>query len=106
MQTISIQAIPNQEFTVNIGDYRYDIRLVFIEPGTMAYDLSIDEQPVIRGQRVTKGELFMPYRYQEVDGNFYLYMPEDEQPDYEQFGDSQMLYYLNPEEVDQVRNGN
>lgn len=103
MQTINIQAIPNQEFTINIGDYRYDIRLIFIQPGVMAYDLLIDEAPVIEGQRIVPGEMLMPYEYQEVDGNFYLSIPEDEEPDYEQFSDSQRLYYLTADESAQVR---
>lgn len=102
MQTINIQAIPNQEFTVNIGDYRYDIRL-FLDDGVMAYDLSIDQVEAIEGQRIIAGELMLPYKYQEADGNFYLSVPEDEDPDYEQFGDSQKLYYLTSSESAEVR---
>lgn len=103
MRAINIQAVPNQEFTINIGDYRYDISLKYIQPGVMAYDLLIDEQPVIQGQRVTPGVMLMPYQYQEVDGNFYLYVPDDEDPDYQQFGDSQLLYYVTAEELAEGR---
>lgn len=106
MKNITIQSVPNQKFTVNIGAFRYDIALRYIEPGVMSYDLSIDEVPVIQGQRIIVGQFFMPYQYQEKDGNFYLYVPSGELPDYVQFGQSQFLYYLNADEMLELRNGN
>jgi hypothetical protein len=106
MKNITIQPVPNQKFTVNIGDYRYDIALRYIEPGVMSYDFSIDKIFDIQGQRIIVGQFFMPYQYQEKDGNFYLYVPPGQTPDYGQFGQSQLLYYLNADEVDGVRNGN
>jgi hypothetical protein len=106
VKNITIQPVPNQKFTVNIGDYRYDIALRYIQPGVMSYDLSIDEVPVIQGQRIIVGQFFMPYQYQEKDGNFYLYAPPGQNPDYDQLGKSQLLYYLNVDEVAEVRNGN
>lgn len=102
MRLINIEPVPNQSFTVNIGSHRYDIALKYPEDGFMLYDLYIDEDAVQLGQRVTQGMMFMPYRYQAVDGNFMLYIPEGEQPDYNQFGDSQLLYYLTSDEADSV----
>ena len=105
MKTISIQPIPLQEFTVNIGDYRYDIRLFLTDDDVMAYDILIDESPVCEGFRVTPGEFLLPYRYQEADGNFLLSVPEVDEPDYNQFGDTQILYYFSAGEMEEVRSG-
>lgn len=103
MRQINIQAIPAQEFTVNIGNYRYDIRIFLIETGFMAYDFSIDQAPVIQGQLIVPGQLMLPYAYQEKDGNFFLFVPNEEDPSYLEFGKSQLLYYLDASETAEVR---
>lgn len=104
MKQINIKATPNQEFTVNINSYRYDFRFILIDDGVMAYDLSINELPVIQGFRIIKGALLLPYNYQEQSGNLFMSAPDDEDVSYQQFGQSQFLYYLNADEAEQVRN--
>lgn len=104
MQNIQIQPAAGQEFTININSVRYDLRFKLIAPGVVAYDIDIDQQPVISGFRVTPGTLLIPYPALERDGNFYLYVPNGEDVDYQQFGQSQLLYYLNADEVAEVRN--
>jgi hypothetical protein len=105
MQQINLQAVPSQEFTININGIRYDFRFKFISGSIIAYDLQIDEEYVAQGFRVTPGEMLIVYRHQEIDGNFYLFVPEDQDVDYEQLGVSQILYYLTADEVAEVRSG-
>lgn len=103
MENITIEAKAVQSFTVNKNDFRYDFTLRFIGSDTMIYDLSIDEQPVMQGARFVVGEMMLPYKYQEKDGNFILYVPDDATPDYTEFGQSQFLRYLTASEAQEVR---
>lgn len=105
MKKISINAIPNQELTVNINDTRYDITLKLIQPRVMVCNVSIDEQMTVLGQRIVPGQFLLPYRHMEKDGNFALSVPESEDIDYQQFGESQFLYWVSAEELEQLRNG-
>lgn len=98
----NLQAIPNQSFSVNIGDYTYSFHIYFCET-FLAYDLTIDDVTVVEGFRIVYGQLLIPYTYQEVDGNFVLDMPIDEDPDYESFNDTQFLQYLTQDETDEYR---
>lgn len=100
MMQLNLQPTINQSFTSNIGQYRYDFTFKQIDDNTVIYDLYINEQPIQIGQRVTQGVMLMPYRYQAVDGNFTLYIPDGESPNFKQFGQSQFLYYLTPGEAD------
>lgn len=99
---ISLEAIPNQEFTVTLGDYSYDIR-IFSTNGSMAYDLSIDDEIIIQGFKFVNEILMLPYEYQELDGNLLLVVPDDELPDYENFGSTQFLIYLDADETESYR---
>lgn len=97
MRTInSIAAIPNQTIQIPIGDHDYTIRFIFCE-SFMAYDLSIDGVGVVTGSRVIYGQMLIPYSYQEVDGNFIL-DTDGIDPDYSEFGNTQFLRWLTPEE--------
>lgn len=104
MENIPILAIPNQSFTTTINDVRYDFVLrsndVF-----MTYDLSADEVVLLQGFRLVIGQLMIPYKYLEIDGNFFLYTPEDEDPNYLNFGGTQNLYYLTADETEVFRDG-
>lgn len=106
MKLIPLQPIPNQSFTSNIGGFRYDFAIKTIQPGVMAYDLSIDQAPVVQGFRIENGALLLPYIHMEKGGNFIFLIPDDQTADYQQFGSSQNLYYLSAEELSGLRNGN
>lgn len=97
MKTInSIAPLPNQTIQVPIGDHDYTIRIIFCET-FMAYDLSIDSEVVVTGFRMIYGQLLIPYSYQEVDGNFVL-DTDGADPDYKEFGNTQFLRWLSPDE--------
>lgn len=71
--------------------------------GFMCYDLSIDDVIVSQGDRFVYLMPMIKYRYQEVDGNFLLDFPQNEDADYTQFGDTQFLRYLTQDESDRLR---
>ena len=96
---ITLEAITAQEFNVTLGDYSYDIRIYSTISG-MAYDLSIDDVEIVQGFQLVNEVFMLPYRYQEVDGNLLLVVPDDEVPDYESFGSTQFLYYLSADETE------
>ena len=95
---ISINATPAQQFIVQLGDYSYELR-IFSTDGNMAYDLSIDDVEVVQGFQFVNEVLMLPYEYQEVNGNLLLVVPDDEVPNYEAFGITQFLAYLDEDEA-------
>lgn len=97
MKKINISAIPTQSFTVNEGDHSYAFTFR-CNDGFMTYDISVDSESIISGFRFVAGQMLIPYKYLEVDGNFILGMAADEDIDYTKFGDTQNLYYLTADE--------
>lgn len=102
---IEINAIPAQSFTISLGGYSYSIRLFSID-GNMSYDLSIDDVSIIQGFKFVNEVLMLPYKYQEVNGNLLLSVPDDETPDYTKFGSTQFLVYLDADEAETFRYDN
>lgn len=98
MELINIEAIPSQRFTVPLGGNNYDIKIYSID-GHMSYDLSINAVEVVTGFKLVNDVPLLPYLHQEVSGNLLLSLPENEIPDYNNFGTSQLLYYLDEEET-------
>jgi hypothetical protein len=96
VQQIPLAAEPNQEFTVRLDDTRYLIRLKEAN-GVMVADFVIDDVVTITGTRVLAGEFLIPYLYM-MRGNFVLLTVGDALPDWREFGASQTLVYMSPEE--------
>lgn len=105
MRLIPISATPTQSFTFNFGGYRYDFTFRYND-GFMTYDISIDENPILLGCRFVIGQMLIPYKYLEADGNFILSSESgNEDAVYTEFGDSQNFYYLTAEEAEAFRDG-
>ena len=85
-----------------LGGNDYALSIYSID-GHMAYDLSIDSQNIVSGFKLANDIPLLPYRYQEVNGNLLLSLPDDELPDYKRFGSSQYLYYLSESEITEYR---
>lgn len=97
MRMIPIDSIPNQQFSVNIGQDRWTIRLVSAA-GIMCADLLLNEQVILLGQRLVAGQRVIPYEHLSTAGNFLLRTEHDELPDWRLFGSTQTLLYLEPGE--------
>ena len=103
MRLIPLLSIPNQSFTFNFGGFRYDFTIRY-NKSFMTYDLSIDEKEIIKGFRFALGQMLIPYKYLESDGNFILSSSDGKEADYVFFGDTQNLYYLSSSEAEELRN--
>ena len=98
---ITLQAIPNQSFSVRLDVDRYDISIVSI-PGAMAATITRNDEIIVSGQRCVAGFPIIPFRYLEK-GNFMFTTENDEMPYYEQFGSTQFLYFTPAEELSEIR---
>lgn len=73
--------------------------------GIMCFDLRINNVPFFSGQRVVSGTYLIPYGYKAANGNFLILTNNQEYPSYLRFGVDQFLYYLTPEEIENIING-
>lgn len=97
MIQIPILNVPNQSFSITIGDNRYVFDFVSI-PGGIAYSINRNGEYLIQGCKLLSNVPLLLYpRF--ADGNFYLTTEFDAIPDYSQFGVTQFLYYLTSEEI-------
>lgn len=102
MQTFDLIAIPDQTFTTQVDDDRYTIR-IFSIPGTMAYDISRNEIVLCSGQRLTNACGLLPFlAAQGIHGNFMLLTKNEELPDYNQFGITQIFVYMSLQEIKDI----
>ena len=100
--SIELQNLPSQEFTITLSENEYEIRIFSIVDG-MAYDLILNEKVIISGFLMVNQVLLLPYKYQEISGNLLLVVPDDEDPNYKQFGLTQFLYFLDDAETEEYR---
>lgn len=103
MLAISIQAVPNQSFSLTLDGVRFTLRLKETN-GVMVADLDIDGEVILSGTRVLATEPIIPYKALER-GNFLLLTDGDTLPDWRQFGVSQSLVYLTPADIVALENG-
>lgn len=97
MMDIALAAVPNQSLTVQIGDIRYDIGLREVG-GVMSASIARDGVAVVTNVRAVGGTPLLPYQYQEA-GNFIIVTDGEELPYYDQFGVTQFLVYVTPDEL-------
>lgn len=94
MQTIPLFAVADQTFTTTLDNDRYVIR-IFKTGETMSASVQRNETVATTGQRITPGEMLIPFpAYQGVSGNFILLTANEELPNFAQFGITQTLVYF------------
>lgn len=101
MKDISIAALANQTFFVQLDDRAYTITL-HEATGCMTVTIVRDDEVIVSGSRVVPGTPLLPYRYQEA-GNFVLTTADGALPDFSQFGTTQFLVYLSQDELAALR---
>jgi hypothetical protein len=104
MIDVAIQAVPNQDFSIQLGEDRYDFTIKEAN-GCMVASVTRDNVPLVSNVRLVAGSPVLPYRYQER-GNFVLTTPADELPYYLQFGVTQFLVFLDAAELAALREEN
>lgn len=102
MQYLTLQQIPSQVVIATLDGFRYEITIKDAG-GFMVCGVVRDGETLLEpGFRIVNGSPLIPYRYME-NGNFTFEIPDDEEPDYNQFESTQFLIYASPEELDSIR---
>lgn len=98
MMQIPLQAIPNQSLTVTLNNVSYNMTIKETN-GVMSASITINNVPVQLNSRLASGFLFIPYQYKEQgNGNFFMLTYNGDYPYYTQFGITQTLLYISPED--------
>lgn len=97
MQTIALQAIPNQEFSIILdnNNWNFNIRAA---NSVVAVTLSLNNNIVIQNTRAVANERIIPSIYEEA-GNFLFLTQNFQLPIYTQFGITQTLVYISAAEL-------
>lgn len=103
MIEIDVQQIPNQEFLRLIDGNRYLIKFRTFKDITLA-DITINEEPIKYGLRVSANSYLIPYPYLTNGGNFMFVCNDNDYPHYTKFGVTQQLVYLTAEEIAEIEN--
>lgn len=96
-QSVPLQAIPNQSFTVNLGGNVFDIELRAMKD-IMTISMAINGAQKLRNARCVAGALVIPSRYLEA-GNFLFLTLNGELPDYNKFTTTQQLVYFSEDDL-------
>ena len=103
MLQLNLAPIPNQSLSVTLNNMLYDLR-IFLAGNVMCCDLSINGTPVLTTMRLVAGAPVIPYNYL-MNGNFLISTLNDDLPYYTQFGLTQFLIYITPEELAAAASG-
>lgn len=101
MQSVPIQAIANQQFSVQLSGNVFDFT-IRQSNGVMVVSISINNVPVISNYRAAAGMRIIPAQYEE-QGNFMFITANYELPDYTKFNMTQILIYLTADELAALR---
>lgn len=101
MQTISIDAVPNQSFSVTVDGNRWDF--IFKQAVTsMVADISLNDELILSGQILVAGTPLIPYRFLQGSGNFLILTENDLLPDWRRFGVDQIMTYASAQEISEL----
>lgn len=101
MQTISLQAVPNQAFTIVLDNNEWSIRLKTAKNITCV-SLTRNGIALLENTRALANKLIIPYRYLE-SGNFLFITKNFQLPNYLEFGVTQSLVYVTAAELAEAR---
>ncbi len=92
MQSIPLQAIPNQSFSITLDKNQWNFTLKTTN-GVIAVTLAKNNVTIIENLRAVANTVIIPAPYLE-DGNFLFLTQNFQLPDYTQFGITQLLIYI------------
>lgn len=101
MQSITLQALNGQKFSLALDGNQWDMQIKDTN-GVIAVSLSRNGVPIMENQSCVPGERVIPCKYQEA-GNFFFTTKDYEILDYTKFGITQFLFYASQAEIDAVR---
>lgn len=100
-QIIELRQIKSQRASIRLDENLYEFRVYSVQGG-MAFDMIRDEVLILSGFRLVSGTPLIPYQHLE-SGNFMMIIPDNELPDYNQFGITQNLIYFSDSELVAIR---
>lgn len=95
MREITLQPVPNQQFTLNLDGNRWTMRVKQART-SMFVDLLLNDEPLLLGQRIAIGTPVIPYEYLAGSGNFIFLSQAGQMADWREFGNTQQLLHLSP----------
>lgn len=98
MQTIPLEPIPNQEFTLRLDDHSFTLRIKEAT-GVMVADVTVDGVLILSATRVLAGAPVIPYAYLSGSGNFIMLTEAGDLPHWSQFGVTQRLVFASASEI-------
>lgn len=101
MIDIALQAVANQQFTIQLDGARYDLTIKETS-GCMSATILRDGVTLLSMVRIVAGAPLIPYAYQQ-DGNFVITVLDEQLPDWPLFGVSQFLVYVSAAEIEALR---
>lgn len=103
MILIELKQMPSQNFAINLNDHNFDITLRDIG-GAMLIDIKVDEKLLAAGLVVEPNQPVLQYQHLTSYGNFLLLCDTNEYPTWETLGVKSSLYYITPEEQQEIAN--
>lgn len=100
MIEISLKQLPNQELSIALENSRYIIRVV--ETNTMmAISITKDDVMLIENARLLPNDFILRSNLVDPDaGNFLMLVQDDSLPDWNSFGITQFLQYIDSDELE------
>jgi len=92
MNSVPLEAIPNQTFRVPLDGSLWELQLKALS-NVMVVTIKRDTVTLVENMRAVAGTPLIPYAYLEY-GNFIFVTENDELPYWTQFGVTQSLIYL------------
>lgn len=99
MRIVPLEALPNQELSINVDGNRWTLRIK-VASSAMVADVYLGNTPMVLGCKIAAGTPMLPYSYLGTLGNFIFVVDDDESPDWKQFGIRQTLLYVSPGGLD------
>jgi len=99
MYLVNLDKIPNQTFNVMLDNVDYRVALRSIK-GLTYMSLWANGELLFYNQLCTPNAPVNPYRYVSINGRFCFACDTDDYPYYTQFGETQQLYFITQEEID------
>jgi len=100
---VPLEATPNQSFSIQLDNDRYDIDIKATKTSMVA-NITKNDELLIEGVRCVGGTPLIPYEYLRDGGGNFIFSTTDEQiPYYQNFGIDQFLFYFSGSEIEALR---
>ena len=98
MRELSLLPVPNQRLSVALDGVLWDVEIKTLQ-AHMAASIWADGVELIQGQRIVCGRPIIPYKHLATRGNFAIVSAGGECIDWQKFGATQSLFFIEPEEI-------